>query len=70
MTAHTPKPRRCADCRDGEHDNYDDDVRLVVVRNPDTNRLVKRAYMCKEHRTMYGDEVSGDGYDVTVLRAW
>lgn len=52
--------RRCADCRDGEHINYDDDVKLVIVRDPETGRLVKRAYMCRLHRDMYEE----DGYDV------
>jgi len=50
----------CADCRDGEHMNYDDDVLLTYVRRPD-GKLVKRAYLCREHRTMYAD----DGYEVT-----
>jgi len=54
------KQKQCADCRDGEHDNYDDDVRLVYVRDPDTNKLVKRSYMCGEHVEMY----LKDGYDV------
>jgi len=52
--------KHCADCRDGEHDNYDNDVRLIVVRDPDTGRLFKRSYMCAEHRQMYTD----DGYDL------
>lgn len=54
--------KRCADCRDGEHPNYDDDVRLVVVRDPDTKKLVKRSYMCELHRTQYMD----DGYEVIL----
>lgn len=51
--------KQCADCRDGEHENYDDDVVLVTVRDPyKPGRLVKRSYMCGDHRTMYLD----DGY--------
>lgn len=50
---------RCADCRDGEHENYDDNIQLVIVRDPDQPRgFVKRAYMCKTHREQYLD----DGY--------
>ena len=52
--------KQCADCRDGEHDNYDDDVRLVRVTDPDTKKMVKRSYMCEGHRAMYID----DGYKV------
>ena len=56
------KTKQCADCRDGEHDNYDDRVVLVVIRDPDTKKLIKRCYMCEEHRKMY----DYDGYDVIV----
>lgn len=56
--------KRCAECRDGEHDNYDDDVHLTLVRDPDRNCLVLRAYLCGEHRDMRRN----DGYDVRVLR--
>ena len=52
--------RRCCDCRDGEHDNYDEDVRMTVVRDPDNGQLAKRGYLCEGHRTMYAD----DSYDV------
>lgn len=52
--------KRCADCRDGEHENYDEDVRLVTVRDPETGNLEKRAYLCAEHREMY----AVDGFDV------
>lgn len=55
--------RQCADCRDGEHENYDDLVKLTVVRDSDTNKLVKRSYMCGEHREMYAQ----DGYTVTEV---
>jgi len=54
--------RQCADCRDGEHENYDDDIQLVVVRDPDNRgRYVKRAWLCKLHRSIY----ENDGYEVT-----
>ena len=52
--------KQCADCRDGEHDNIDENIKLVYVRDPDTKKMVKRAYMCEAHREMYND----DGYEV------
>lgn len=52
--------KQCADCRDGEHDNYDDDVKLVIVKDPDERQFLKRANICGEHRRMY----EGDGYEV------
>ena len=54
------KIKHCADCRDGEHDNYQDDVVLVVVKDPDTGKLVKRSYMCSDHI----DQYLTDGYMV------
>lgn len=52
--------KQCADCRDGEHENYNDDVRLVRVTDPDTGQMLKRAYLCGQHREMY----TVDGYRV------
>lgn len=54
--------RHCAECRDGEHDNYDDDIRLSVVRDPDTGKRVKQSNLCEHHREAYRQ----DGYDVTT----
>lgn len=54
--------KQCVDCRDGEHDNYDDDVRVTIVREPGKGKWVKRGYMCRLHREMYAE----DGYDVTA----
>ena len=54
--------RQCADCRNGEHANYDEDVRLTVARDPDTGKIGKRAYLCSEHRAAYLD----DGYALKV----
>lgn len=53
--------KRCAECRNGEHDNYNDNVRLVVVKNPDGGR-VRRLLMCEDHVTACLD----DGYEVTI----
>lgn len=52
--------KTCHECRNGEHDNYDDDVRLTVVRDPDTGQ-VKRANLCEHHRVAAAD----DGYLIT-----
>lgn len=54
------KVKQCADCRNGEHDNYTDDVTLVFVRDLDTKKIIKRANMCSQHIEMY----LGDGYEV------
>jgi hypothetical protein len=51
---------QCCECRSGEHSNYDNDVRLTIVKYPDTNELYKRGYICGEHRAMF----RGDGYIV------
>ena len=51
----------CCDCRDGEHEDYDDNVVLVIVSDPETGRIVKKAKLCEEHRITYTD----DGYRVT-----
>ena len=52
--------KQCAECRDGEHDNITEDVQLVTVRDPETKKLVKRAYLCSDHRECHLD----DGYEV------
>jgi hypothetical protein len=45
--------KTCHDCHDGEHENYDNDVVLVSVINPDTMITFKRSLMCYEHRSAY-----------------
>jgi len=55
--------KRCSDCRDGEHENYDDDVQFVEIRDPDGSGFVKRANLCGEHREMY----HSDGYYVRTV---
>ncbi|KKL27015.1 hypothetical protein LCGC14_2389410 [marine sediment metagenome] len=52
--------KQCADCRDGEHDNYDNNIELVYVRDPDTKKMIKRSYMCENHQEMY----LSDGYEI------
>lgn len=51
---------RCCDCRNGEHENYDNNVKLVVVRDPETGHIIKRGNLCATHREMY----ETDGYKV------
>ena len=50
--------KKCADCRDAERDEAA--VGLFVVRDPDTGRLLKKAYLCREHEMMYAQ----DGYEL------
>lgn len=54
--------KQCCECRDGEHDNIDEDVRLVVIIDPDTKKLYRRGYMCWHHRECY----DMDGFRVEV----
>jgi hypothetical protein len=56
--------RQCADCRNGEHENYDDNIVLTIVRDPDTKKIIRRAYMCSQHRILWND----DGYEVLLNR--
>jgi len=50
--------RQCCECRAGEHDNYTDCISLVVVKDPETAKIIRRGYMCSEHLEVYLD----DGY--------
>lgn len=59
------KKLRCCDCFAGEHNNYDDDVILVKVLEPNGRKLFKRAFLCGDHRQMYFD----DGYLIEVQTA-
>ena len=52
----------CAECRDGEHENYTDDVWLCVCTCPEERPY--RAWLCADHREARAD----DGYTVKVLR--
>lgn len=56
----TTKTNQCCDCRNGDHENYDNDIILVVIKDPETGKLVKRGRLCGEHRAMYRT----DGYSV------
>jgi len=52
--------KRCTDCRDGEHENYDDNVQRMVVRDPDSMEVLKTTELCDYHKEMY----ASDGYEV------
>ena len=51
---------QCFECRNGEHEDYDSDIRLIVAKDPDTGRIYRRGKLCSEHRAAYSD----DGYKV------
>lgn len=55
--------KRCVECRAGCHDNYDDNVLLCKIVDPDTRKMYKRGYLCSEHRTAFAD----DGYEVICV---
>ena len=52
----------CSECRDGEHEDFCDDVRMTIIRDPDTKKLVYRGFLCSLHR----DARDADGYDLIV----
>lgn len=49
----------CKACMDGEHPNYDNDVRFCVVSEPG-EQLGRAMYLCGEHRQAALD----DGYTI------
>lgn len=51
---------RCYQCQNGDHEDYDQDVRLVIVRDPDGGDYARRGYLCGEHREL----AASDGYEV------
>ena len=52
----------CADCRDGEHENYSPEVDFVTVGDPTSNVYwLKSGWMCTDHQEMY----LMDGYTVS-----
>ena len=56
--------KQCFECRNGEHDNLDDDVRMTTILDPDTGRLVGRGYLCGEHTVAKLD----DGFNIRRVR--
>jgi hypothetical protein len=51
---------KCYECRAGDHEDYDDDVAKVTVRDPDGGRP-KVGFLCGEHRAAARD----DGMEVS-----
>lgn len=58
LREHVATEHQCAECRDGEHTDYDDEIRLVSVSAP--GETVRRIKACGDHRDM----LAGDGYTV------
>lgn len=56
------KAKRCSECRDGGHEDYDDNVVKCLVKNPDDGRVTK-ILLCGEHRCARRD----DGYEVREM---
>jgi hypothetical protein len=51
-------PGQCYECRGGEHEDYDDDIRMCVITAP--GERPRRGHLCSEHRCMLRD----DGYTI------
>lgn len=52
------KEKRCSECRDGEHDNYDDNVELCKVY--DNGKFLKKLLLCGAHQHCFLE----DGYEL------
>jgi len=51
----------CIECKDGEHDNYTEDVKKYKVTEPDSNKQYRRGFICSDHV----DILLTDGYELT-----
>lgn len=56
--------KRCCECRNSEHEDFSDLIAKtpVVVKDPETNRIVQRGYICTCHADIRRD----DGYRLFV----
>lgn len=54
----------CKECRDGEHEDYDFEIKLCTVRDPDGLNPTRRMKLCSEHRSVF----EMDGYEVKEVR--
>ena len=54
---------QCYECELGEHENYDNDVELVYVFNPDDGHIKMKTHLCGEHRQALID----DGYNIRTV---
>jgi len=59
-----PVINKCKECSMGELEDYDDDIQLVTVRDPDGIEKTRRENMCGEHREMN----ASDGYIVKIVK--
>lgn len=60
-----PKDNKCAECRNGEHEDYQDDAKIVVIRSD--GQLAGRMKLCSEHiemRLMDGYQVFHNGREL------
>jgi hypothetical protein len=55
--------KQCFECRAGEHDNEDEDVRMCVIKSPLSDERTRRGYLCATHRMVMEE----DGYKVTLV---
>ncbi len=55
--------RRCVECLDERHDDYDNKGKVVIVRNPETGQIIMRTYLCRTHREIY----EARGYKVSPV---
>ncbi len=58
----TTKTKHCFECRNGEHDNYTEEVSFCEIRMDGAK--TRRGYLCHDHFEL----LVCDGYIVTPLR--
>jgi hypothetical protein len=46
-------PGQCFECRAGEHEDEDDDIKMVTVINPDTKKIYRHGKLCRAHRNIF-----------------
>jgi hypothetical protein len=51
---------QCGECQDEGHPDHDEDVKLVVVRDPDDSSHNERIKLCREHRKIF----AADGFQL------
>lgn len=52
------KTAKCYECRVSEHGDFDPIVGLCSIKDPDSGKIILRAYLCEAHVGMRMD----DGY--------
>ena len=51
-------PGKCFECRKGEHEDFDNQIAMCRITDPDTGKQITRGNLCGEHQHMY----LADGY--------